>query len=92
MGRGRGVEPPVEKELSPEAAAAKAKEEAKAAAELERIRAEALKEILKGVTERSPAQVANFEKWIPHTYKRLQRRLPVHIVALGRQCDPLPQL
>lgn len=77
------VEPPVEKKLSPEAAAAKAKEEAKAAAELERIRAEALKEILAGVTERSPAQVANFEKWIPHTYKRLKRRLPVHIVALG---------
>ncbi|MGI9241434.1 MAG: GDSL-type esterase/lipase family protein, partial [Verrucomicrobiales bacterium] len=56
---------------------------AKAAAELERIQAAALEEILEGVTELTPAQLANFEKWLPHTFKRLQRRLPVHIVVLG---------
>ncbi len=74
---------PEEKKLSPEEIKAKQIAEAKAAAELEKARQEALAEILNGTTELTPEQLANFEKWLPHTFKRLQKRLPVHIVALG---------
>lgn len=78
-GKGDAEKEEEKKPLTPEQIRAKEK----AAAELEKVRQQALAEILGGATELSPAQKANFEKWLPHTFKRLQRRLPVHIVAIG---------
>ena len=70
-------------ELSPEAAAAKAEKEAKAAVALAEMQAEALAAILEEAGALSAEQIAQLEKWIPHTTKRLQKRQPVHIAVLG---------
>jgi len=74
--------PPVEgEEPEPEPKEMTAAEKAA----LEKIRAEALAEILgdNGGTNHSQAQVENFTKWIPRTYARLKEREAVHIVAIG---------
>ena len=76
-------EPEAEPPADPKEAAAKAAADAEAAEELKRAQAEALAELLKDTAELSPQQVANFQKWIPHTFGRLSERQEVHIVAIG---------